>query len=94
MEQGLFAVCKDEAMQGQTVMCRGKACFFVGCSIHGKVIAGATWSREFSQCAGVKQCMGRRQCAGEKHVSFLLVVFVGMLMQERRGAGASRSVQG
>ena len=29
MEQGIFAVCNDEAMQGQTVMCRGKACFFL-----------------------------------------------------------------
>ena len=53
MELGIFAVCKDEAMQGQTVMCRGKACFFAACNTHGKLDAGAMWSRGFSQCAGV-----------------------------------------
>ena len=56
--------------------------------------AGAKWSRGFSQCPGVKQCRGRRQCAGEKHVSLLLVVFTGRLLQERCGAGYFRSVQG
>ena len=56
--------------------------------------AGAKWSRGFSQCPGVKQCRGRRQCAGEKHVSLLLVVFTGRLLQERGGAGDFRSVQG
>ena len=53
MEQGLFAVCKDEAMQGQTVLCRAKACFLAACNIHEKVDAGAMWSRGFSQCAGM-----------------------------------------
>ena len=94
MEQGIFAVCRGEAMQGQTIMCRGKACFFAACNIDGKVIAGVTLSRGFSHCPGVKQCRGRRQCAGEKHVSLLLVVFTGRLMQERRGAGAFRNLQG
>ena len=53
MEQGLFAVCRGDVMQGQTVTCRGKAYFSAACNIHGKVDSGAMWSRGFSQCAGV-----------------------------------------
>ncbi len=84
MEQGLFAICRGEAMQGQTVMCRGEACFFAACNIHGKNIAGAMWSRGFSQCAGVKQGRSSRECGGGEDVAVRLVIMTGRLLQERR----------
>ena len=64
MEQGLFAVCRGDVMQGQTVTCRGKAYLFAACNIHGEVDAGAMWSSDFRGVQGRSQAGPSVVCRG------------------------------
>ena len=52
MEQELFAVCRGEAMQGQTVLCRGKAYALLPVTFTGRLMQERCGAGDFRGVQG------------------------------------------